>query len=54
MDYLAGQILDFIKAHPEWAAFVIGLVAFGVRYGSLADIRALFWGVRFPRLCGHA
>ena len=29
MDYLASQVLIFIKAHPEWAAFVIGLVAFG-------------------------
>ena len=36
MDYLAGQILDFIKAHPEWAAFVIGLVAFGESFAFLS------------------
>src|SRR5215475_2924482 len=36
MDYLAGQILDFIKAHPEWAAFVIGFVAFGESFAFLS------------------
>lgn len=29
MDYLANQILAFIKDHPESAAFVIGITAFG-------------------------
>ena len=29
MDYLAGELLAFIKAHPDWAALVIGLVSFG-------------------------
>lgn len=36
MDYLASQVLVFIKAHPEWAAFVIGLVAFGESFVFLS------------------
>jgi membrane protein DedA with SNARE-associated domain len=36
MDYLAGQILGFIRAHPNWAAFAIGLVAFGESFAFLS------------------
>ena len=41
MDYLAAHVLAFIKAHAEWAAFVIGLVAFGE---SLVFLSLLFPG----------
>ena len=40
MDYLASQILELIKAHPEWAAVVIGLVAFGESF--------VFFSLLFP------
>jgi membrane protein DedA with SNARE-associated domain len=36
MDHLASQVIVFIKAHPEWAAFVIGLVAFGESFVFLS------------------
>jgi membrane protein DedA with SNARE-associated domain len=36
MDYLASQVLFFIKAHPEWAALIIGLVAFGESFVFLS------------------
>jgi membrane protein DedA with SNARE-associated domain len=36
MDHLASQILVFIRVHPEWAAFVIGLVAFGESFVFLS------------------
>jgi membrane protein DedA with SNARE-associated domain len=36
MDYLAGEILAFIKAHPDWAALVIGLVSFGESFVFLS------------------
>ena len=40
MDYLASEILELIKAHPEWAAVVIGLVAFGESF--------VFFSLLFP------
>jgi membrane protein DedA with SNARE-associated domain len=36
MDYLASQVLFFVKAHPEWAALIIGLVAFGESFVFLS------------------
>jgi membrane protein DedA with SNARE-associated domain len=36
MDYLASQVLFSITAHPEWAALVIGLVAFGESFVFLS------------------
>lgn len=36
MDSLAPQVIAFIKAHPEWAALVIGLVAFGESFVFLS------------------
>jgi membrane protein DedA with SNARE-associated domain len=36
MDYLANQILAFIKDHPESAAFVIGITAFGESFVFLS------------------
>jgi len=36
MDYLAGELLAFIKAHPDWAALVIGLVSFGESFVFLS------------------
>lgn len=36
MDYLATQILAFIKANPEWAIFIIGLTAFGESFVFLS------------------
>jgi membrane protein DedA with SNARE-associated domain len=36
MDYLATEVLGFIKSHPEWAAFVIGLVAFAESFVFLS------------------
>jgi len=36
MDYLATEVLAFIKGHPEWAAFAIGLVAFAESFVFLS------------------
>ena len=36
MDQLASQVIIFIKDHPEWAAFVVGLVAFGESFVFLS------------------
>src|ERR1700746_998185 len=36
MDYLATHILGLIKAHPDWTALVIGLVAFGESFVFLS------------------
>jgi membrane protein DedA with SNARE-associated domain len=36
MEQLASQIIVFIKGHPEWAAFVVGLVAFGESFVFLS------------------
>jgi len=36
MDYLATQILAFIKANPGWATFVIGLTAFAESFVFLS------------------
>jgi membrane protein DedA with SNARE-associated domain len=36
MDYLAIQILAFVKANPGWAMFIIGLTAFGESFVFLS------------------
>ena len=36
MDYVAGELLAFIKAHPDWAALIIGLVSFGESFVFLS------------------
>ena len=36
MDYLASEVIALIKAHPDWAALVIGLVAFGESFVFLS------------------
>jgi membrane protein DedA with SNARE-associated domain len=36
MDYLAREVIALIKAHPDWAALVIGLVAFGESFVFLS------------------
>jgi membrane protein DedA with SNARE-associated domain len=36
MDHLASQVIVFIKDHPEWAALVVGLVAFGESFAFLS------------------
>ena len=36
MDYLASEVVALIKAHPDWAALVIGLVAFGESFVFLS------------------
>jgi membrane protein DedA with SNARE-associated domain len=36
MDYLATEILAFVKANPGWAIFVIGLTAFGESFVFLS------------------
>jgi membrane protein DedA with SNARE-associated domain len=36
MDYVAGELLAFIKAHPDWAALIIGLVSFGESFAFLS------------------
>src|SRR6476660_1027739 len=36
MDYVAGEVIALIKAHPDWAALVIGIVAFGESFVFLS------------------
>jgi membrane protein DedA with SNARE-associated domain len=36
MDYFASEAIALIKAHPDWAALVIGLVAFGESFVFLS------------------
>ena len=36
MDYLAGEVIALIKAHPDWAALIIGIVAFGESFVFLS------------------
>jgi membrane protein DedA with SNARE-associated domain len=36
MDYVAGEVIALIKTHPDWAALVIGLVAFGESFVFLS------------------
>jgi membrane protein DedA with SNARE-associated domain len=36
MDYLTSEVIALIKAHPDWAALVIGLVAFGESFVFLS------------------
>ena len=36
MDYLAGEVIALIRAHPDWAALIIGIVAFGESFVFLS------------------
>jgi len=49
MDYLATQILTFIKANPGWATLAIGLTAFGE---SFVFVSLLFPGSAILLACG--
>jgi membrane protein DedA with SNARE-associated domain len=36
MDYLAVEVIALIRAHPDWAALIIGIVAFGESFVFLS------------------
>ena len=47
MDYLAGAVIALIRAHPDWAALIIGIVAFGESFVFLSN--SAFIAVEYRR-----